>query len=410
MTQNTDETTVLLLASQPILDRHEVIRGFELLYRSDTGLSALDVGESVATSEVVYNLSTAITQRCDLLEAPAFINVSSDLLLTPHFLPLPPEQVVIELVERITPTPKLIEAVHRLHRQGFRFALDDFEFTPDWEPLLEVASYIKVDISTVTLEEVQAYRERFGHLNVCWVAERIETREDYDAYRAQGFDFFQGYFFTRPIPVYGKKIEPSTLQAAQLLSHLTQSDPDTARIIALIEADPKLAIKLTRIANSAQYRHYGTIESIKGVVARLGLQQLASWIMLFGLLGHAHSQYALLVLTRAQFCEQLARQQALSGQAAYFIGILSAAELLIGIPNDEFMESLTIDAVTREAVIGHQGSYGEILSHAEEAERLNALHQTASTPAEQQRLTLYQQAHNAAFELLGALSGSAATA
>lgn len=404
MTSDINEADTLLLASQPILDRDEMVRGFELLYRSDTGLNALDVGENVATSEVVYNLSTAITDRCDLLEAPAFINVSSELLLSPNFLPLPPDQVVIELVERIEPTPPIIAAVRRLHRRGFRFALDDFEFTDAWEPLLEVASYIKVDISTVTLDAVKTYRQRLAHLDIHWIAERIETREEYDTFRALGFDFFQGYFFARPIPVYGKKIEPATLQAAQLLSHLTRPDPDTAEVIGLIETDPKLAIQLTRIANSARYSHYGTIESIKSVVARLGFRQLASWIMLFGLLGHAHSQYALLALTRAQLCERLACAQSLSGQAAYFMGILSAAELLIGIPNDEFMASLAIDTLTREAVINRQGEYGKILIRVEDAERLHALQQSTHTPTQQQQLALYQQAHTKAFELLAAIT------
>lgn len=405
MKKETDDGNALLFATQPIFDRNEEVQGFELLYRSGTGLSAQEVGEAVATSEVVHNFTTAITQSSDLLGGLAFINVSSDLLLSPHFLPLPPDKVVVELTERTAPTPELINAVRHWHRQGFRFSLDHFECTPDWEPLLEMATYLKINCLTTLLEDVAAYRKQLAHLHIWWIAGRIENREEYESYRALGFDYFQGYFFVQPFPVYGKRIEPTTLQATQLLSHLTQPDPDIAQIEALIDADPKLAIRLIRIANSARYSHYGTIESIKNVVARLGLQQLASWVMLFGLLGHADAQYALLVLTRAQVCKQLAQQQGLSGQEAYFIGILSAAELLIGIPNDEFMESLALGERTHEAVINHQGVYGVILARAEEAERLQALRQVASTTAQTQLLALYQEAHSAAFEQLSALSG-----
>ncbi|MDX5434438.1 MAG: diguanylate phosphodiesterase, partial [Halomonas sp.] len=116
MTQGPDSADDLLLASQPIFDRADNVRGVELLYRDDQGLSALDVGEDHATAEVVYQLCTAISQKALHYRAPAFINVSADLLLARHFLPVSPAHVVIELVERITPTPALVEAVSRLHQ------------------------------------------------------------------------------------------------------------------------------------------------------------------------------------------------------------------------------------------------------------------------------------------------------
>ena len=62
-TKPTTSANSLLLASQPIFDIHDDIYGVELLYRSDSGLGALDVGDEVATAEVVYHLNTAIMQR-----------------------------------------------------------------------------------------------------------------------------------------------------------------------------------------------------------------------------------------------------------------------------------------------------------------------------------------------------------
>ncbi|NIC04254.1 EAL and HDOD domain-containing protein [Billgrantia bachuensis] len=400
MSQGSDGADNLLLASQPIFDIAGNVRGVELLYRSDQGLSAFDVGEDIATAEVVYQLCTAISQRAGFYKAPAFINVSTDLLLSPHFLPVPPEHVVIELVERITPTTEMVETVRRLHRQGFRFALDDFSFDPEWAPLLPLASFIKIDTTLLSPEEAKKHRTRLEHLDIQWIAERVETREERDAYQDSGFELFQGYFYAKPVLVYGKKIPPSTLQATQLLRALCQPEPDSSEIIALIQSDPELAIKLTRISNNAFYRSHTTISSIQDVVARLGFQRLSSWVALFGLLGNASSEHAELALTRAKACELLAQQAQLSAEDAYFIGLLSTAELLLGVPGEEFLSCLELDTATSDALLFREGAYGSILQRIEGTERRYAMCQWELRGEDSHLLSLYHQAHHAAFELL----------
>ncbi|MBA2778901.1 EAL and HDOD domain-containing protein [Billgrantia kenyensis] len=403
MTQGIGNANSLLMATQPIFDRDDKIYGVELLYRNEGGLAVADVGEGVATAEVVYQLSTAIIQRVDTFQAPAFVNVSDDILLARHFLPVSPEHVVIELVERLEPTGELIKAVEHLRHQGFRIALDDFAFDPQWEPLLAMASYVKVDISTLTPETVKACKDRYYHPSLKWVAERVETREERDIYRQLGFDLFQGYYYARPSPVYGKKIPASTLQATTLLRVLHQPEPDNDEIISLIQADPELALKLTRVANSAFYHPRAPIRSVRGIVTHLGLRQLTNWVALFGLLGAARSEHAELALTRAKACELLARSHALCEQDAYFIGLLSSVELLLGIPREEFLTCLEIDDETAGAILHGRGHYGDILHRIEMIERHYAMREQGLSEDMGRLLTLYRQAHHSAFELLSTL-------
>ncbi|MCE8053748.1 EAL and HDOD domain-containing protein [Billgrantia desiderata] len=403
MTQEIGNADSLLLASQPIFDKHDTIHAVELLYRNESGLSAEEVGEAVATAEVVYQLSTAVTQRVQAVKVPAFVNVSTDILLSPHFLPVSPEHVVIELVERMVPTNEMIETVRRLHARGYRFALDDFAFEPSWEPLIPMASYVKVDISSVEPAEAKRHKERLSHLNLKWVAERIETLEERDTYLQLGFDLFQGYYYARPSPVYGKKIPTATLHATALLRALYQPEPNTEEIIALIEADPELALKLTRVANSAFYHPLAPITSLRGVVTHLGLCQLASWVALFGLLGDAKSEHAELALTRAKACEMLARQHALNEQDAYFIGLVSTAELLLGVSRQEFLECLDLDTTTTEAILHRKGDYGSVLQRIEATERHFAMREFGHSGERDQLLALYCRAHDTAFEMLSTI-------
>src|SRR5690554_5274407 len=112
-----------LLASQPIYNQSGELFAVELLYRSDTGLSALDVGDEFATSELLFNLCTGITKQTEHYQKPVFINVSAEFLLSQRFLPISSDRVVIELVERIQPTPELVDSVRKWRAEGYRFAL-----------------------------------------------------------------------------------------------------------------------------------------------------------------------------------------------------------------------------------------------------------------------------------------------
>ncbi|MCC5882584.1 MAG: EAL domain-containing protein [Halomonas sp.] len=404
MTQGNHGADSLLLASQPIFDRANEIYGVELFYRNEAGLGALDVGESLATSEVVYHLSTAITRRANITKVPAFINVSTNLLLSPHFLPVSPSQVIIELVERIVPSETLIHAVQRLHDQGYRFALDDFAFSQQWDGLLSLASYIKVDISTLSPVTVEAYKKRLSHLDVKWVAERVETRAEHERYLEMGFDLFQGYFYAQPKPVYGKKIPASTLQATVLLQALCRPEPELGEIVALIQSDPELALKLTRVANNAFHRQQAPISSLYDVVTRLGFRQLTSWVAMLGLLGEAQSEHAELALTRAKACELLAKEHELNAQDAYFIGLLSTVDLLLGVTGEEFLKGIELDASTSDAILHRAGAYGHILHRVEGTERQFAMHDITLYEDNSSLLGLYHQANHHAQELLASLA------
>ncbi|OZB04039.1 MAG: intracellular signaling protein, partial [Idiomarina sp. 34-48-12] len=187
----------ILFASQPIYDRNNEIYAHELLYRHENGISAFEVGDSVATSEVLYNLCTGLLDYVEHVKLPICVNVSTEFLLSGLFLPLAPNHVIVELVERIEPTAEIIDAIKRWVDKGFRFALDDFEFQESWTPLLEYASIIKVDIERTPFEVAQQRFEELNHLNALWLAERIEDEATYEQYKALGFDLFQGYFLAK---------------------------------------------------------------------------------------------------------------------------------------------------------------------------------------------------------------------
>ena len=101
------------------------------------------------------------------------------------------------------------DQINQLHESGFEFALDDYG--SGYSNLTRVRQYpfsnIKIDMEVVR----NYYRDRdpilpallqaFKQMSFSITAEGIETEEMAEALREIGCDYFQGYFFSRPLPM-----------------------------------------------------------------------------------------------------------------------------------------------------------------------------------------------------------------
>lgn len=362
----------ILLAAQPIYDGWNELRGVELLYRNDLNQSAEQVGDRRATSELILNLCSGITDQVEHFQRPAFVNVTADFLLSRSFLPLDPDQVVIELVERIRPTPALIEAVRSWHRHGFRFALDDFEFHGDWGPLLPYASVIKVDVLATEFEDVMQHKQRCTAFKGQWLAERVEDQTTRDRYLDAGFSLFQGYFLGRPRNVVGARLSPAAMRITKLINVLFADEPIWDDIVDELSTDPALTLNLIRIANSPVYRTRYEIATLEGVIRHLGLNHLRRWAALIASLNASAPEAARLVLARAKFCQLLAeksRRFTVPAEQAFLVGLLSGSDILLGVETDRLLDELELCEATVDALRDQRGPAGSLLRRALYVER-----------------------------------------
>ena len=103
--------------------------------------------------------------------------------------------------------------INVLHGMGCRFALDDFgSGIGSFSQLRQLAiDYLKVDGSfTRDVSENRVSREMLAatiklsrSLDFMVVAEQVEDQDSFDALRALGVDFIQGYAVERPHPLGG---------------------------------------------------------------------------------------------------------------------------------------------------------------------------------------------------------------
>ena len=112
---------------------------------------------------------------------------------------LPRDRVVVEILESVVPTPKVIEACKRLRAKGYALALDDFVDSKGGHPLIRFADYIKIDLTITDRLEGERILSRYSRPGRLMLAEKVETEEDFRWAAGLGFSLFQGYFFARRI-------------------------------------------------------------------------------------------------------------------------------------------------------------------------------------------------------------------
>lgn len=359
----------ILLANQPIYDRNKALFGCELLFRSDQNLTAEQVGDDQATSEVLVNLCTSIIEQSDQLQRPIFINLSESLLISEAFFPIEPERVILELLERIDVTPEAIAAVKRWRKEGFRFALDDFDFDPRWAPLVPLAEFIKVDVLGADPSEI-ANKRRATQTDpkTLWIAERVETREAFEAYREDGFDLFQGYFLARPKPVLGKSIRSDQSSALDIIRAVNDPELSMDQLSSVISRDPRLTMQLLRIVNSPACSLNREIETIKETVVYLGVAQVRKWAIILSLLAvnSGSSEICRLILIRAKamesWCELTDHRN--DAATAFMVGLLSGVDLLLEVEPAVFLQQVRLSGAINRAIIDHQGGLGKLLAAA----------------------------------------------
>ena len=347
------------VAHQPILDRDEVIRGYELLYRP---AGAARVGPEGATSNVIVRALADIGLDALVGDRKAWVNVTREFLLEVRPLPLPPERTVLELLEGQAVDAELLEVLGELRAAGFRIALDDFRFDPGWQDLVEHADAVKLDIRELAGAALAEAVERLRRPGLYLLAEKVETRAEYDRCRALGFDAFQGYFFAEPLLVEGGTVPTHRLAG---LAALAQAGEDAGfeELERLITQDAGLAYKLVRLANSAHVGSRTSVASVRGALTLMGTVSVRRWSMLLALAGFTDRPLHLLAtgLLRARQCEGLARRP-VDPAVAFTAGLFSIVPALVGTTMVALVEGLPFDEQVSDALLEQSGEVGTLLA------------------------------------------------
>lgn len=202
----------VFVARQPIFDRNSDVFGYELLFRSGQNNCYDGIDENTATLKVISNSLSIIGMENLTKNKRAFINFPYQMLIDGTATALPKESVVIEILENVSPDFHIINECRKLKQLGYMLALDDFILKPEYKPLIELADIIKVDFLLTKSVERESIIKQINSKKIKFLAEKVETKEDYEQAYNLGYSYFQGYFLSKPVIIKGLDVE-NTKQA-----------------------------------------------------------------------------------------------------------------------------------------------------------------------------------------------------
>lgn len=349
-----DSKATFYMARQPIYDESLRLHAYELLYRSGQTGQAGNLGPE----EELHALANVLVEvGLDRLAGStlAYINVPSTLLASDALRLLPANRVVLEVLEDTPWNDEVERNLRDLKADGYRLALDDYIFEERHDPFLEIVEIVKVDVMGVPNDKLKAGKAKLTRWGQKYLAEKVETPDEFQACQKMGFDYFQGYFFSKPATVRGSGVPANQGLSMSLLTKL--QDPEIAidELERLLVANVALCHKVLRLVNSAAMGLTREVDSIRQALMFLGtarIRTLASLAVMTAIPGKTPELYEL-AMVRARYCEAIAKEASFDSPEKHFtVGLLSVLDALTDLPMDEVIQELPLCNEVSEALCG----------------------------------------------------------
>ena len=356
----------VFVARQAILNRNQNVVAYELLFRDSPENCFPGVSDGQATARLIMENQLNLGTRHITSGKKALINIGPESLKLDLCDFLPCKDVVIELLETIEPTDDTYELCRKLFHSNYKLALDDFVYKPQWERFLKLVNLIKFDIRLTPPAEIPLVVNKLKkYKNIKLLAEKIETDEEYKLARKMGFDYFQGYYFARPVMIEQKDIHYNYGLVIAIYSEVMKPDPDVKVITGLFELDAALAYKLLRLLNSGVFPLQSQISSLKQALVYLGQARLKKFVSLIVTAHTARSKPIELMqmcVIRARFCELIAAKVAKQVQGeAFLTGLFSLLDAILDKPMDLLVDKLPFPEDIKAALTGEKNNLYYIL-------------------------------------------------
>lgn len=353
------------MARQPIFDRRQKVFGYELLFREGLHNYYQHVDGDQASNSVIADSFLLMGMHTVTGGKRAFINFTSNLLKNQIAMSLPKELIAVEILEDVQPDEEIVLACKKLKQLGYLIALDDFVFHPRYQPLIDLADIIKVDFLNTSYNERLTILHSVGPLGIKFLAEKVETPQQYAEALSLGYSYFQGYFFSQPIILTGKEIPSSKINNLRLLQEIYQPSVSFEQLEKILKNDLSLSYKFLKFLNSSYFGFHSKVSSMRQALMLLGTEDIRKWAALLTLKGLSEDKPDQLVvdsIMRARFGEAIANENGFKEHASnvFMMGMFSLIDVFLSRSLQEILPELPICEEVKRALLGEDNLLRDI--------------------------------------------------
>lgn len=356
-------------ASQPIFNKKRHTVGYELLFRDgERNAFPQNVNEDRATYRLITENFITLGRNTNNHSSRCFINFPYKSLIQQLPLSLPKEKIVVEVLESCEPNDELYSAIRDLSRQGYVIALDDFLCTKEWERFIPYVHIIKLDIRQMGIGKACSYvqQQKQKGVKTAFLAEKVESHNEFDLALKSGFKYFQGYFFSKPNIIRKKHVSPEQLIVIELFTEVCRPEVNFNRIEGIFGKNASLSYKLLRFVNSTSDQLKWPITSLQQALVYLGEDKLKTFVSLIAasyMTSRKTDELNILSMQRARFCQLMSDYSLFRPHKhqAFIIGMFSLLDAMFDNSLDILLEALPLSNVVKSALLKREGSLGQLL-------------------------------------------------
>lgn len=347
----------------------EEIAGYEMLFQEDN--------DSLYNNSEVNAANTIATFLMDntgkiFNDKQIFITFTPSLLFRNTAKMFDKDKIVIQIEENLIIHPLASVMIEKHRKEGYQFAINNFQFTPKYFSMLEYVDYIRVD---VTGHEDRKTRDSMANMiqmahgfGKSCIAYNVETKEDYDLAVSLDVDYVEGQYVSEGMVTKMNKMEYLQGNLYQLIIEVTKEEPNLDELESIVSRDAALTYSLLKLANSAYFATRRRTASIHQALVTVGLNQLKQWVYLLSFestqdMNPGSEEVLKLSFLRANFAARLVnylRPIPINKSEAYMMGMFSALEYIVDATLDEILQEIPISDVVKDAMIKHEGKAGKL--------------------------------------------------
>jgi c-di-GMP phosphodiesterase len=346
---------VRYVVRQPILDLKSKVHAYELLFSNGPETVIHGDGEDAVRTMIDNTVIFGFGKlTCGL---PAFVKCTEEALAGTLVEMLPSGMTVLEILEGAEPSPSLIAACRNLKSAGYRLALKRSAWKAGIEPLVDAASYIKVDFSITSPFDRRKLLSRLNGVSLALIAEKVETQEQFRQARDEGFALVQGYYFCRPVMLENRKVPANRLSQVEILRMLQDESIDLHKLAQLVKRDASLTYRLLRLINSPVCAMQQEVHSVQGALLAVGeetFRRIAAVAIASDLNAGQPAEILRMAFVRGRFCELVAQFCGLDCTEQYLLGLMSLLPAMLRVSMGELAPMLPLREQIRRALLGDQ--------------------------------------------------------
>jgi EAL and modified HD-GYP domain-containing signal transduction protein len=363
----------IYVARQPIYNRAMEVTAYDLLFRDAYSDSANITDGALASSRLIINTFMSIGLENLVGSSPAFINLTADFFIDEQPIPMNKEQVVLEIPLDILSNKAVMAGVRELVRAGYSISLDNFTYSEESIPMLEVASYVKLDMAQYSHNDFAAQYALCSNYNVQRVATKVETLDDLNRCRDMGFEAYQGYFFCQPDIIKGKLDACNRGILLSIVDRMQEPYITMPELANIITQDVGLSYKLLRYINSATYAVRREVNTVGEALMMIGTERVKKWAILILMSNYNQDkprELSVVAMIRAQMCELLARRHSgIDHGQAFTVGLFSTLDAVMDTPMVELLDTISLTSQIKFALLDYEGELGKLLRQVIHYER-----------------------------------------